>query len=230
MRGASRIVLLGVEKLQQQLSKPSEKKPQKPRKSSEKRVESVVSPDLNPLKSTVEIDQACLLLGINRPDWNSGYQMGSIPRIGTTQYPIGVLVPHYCNYLRQRIAELKEKPKNAGFVEENAAKTRIALAKAEKLEAENMRQSGALIHHEELMKRLGGKFIAVRNKLLAVASRAAPIVAVETDAEMIAKIISDLIEETLTELSLDGLESENETSDGPDNSGIIQSPETATET
>lgn len=81
------------------------------------------------------------------------------------------------------------------------ARTRKVNAEAEIAELELAKIKGVLVVAEDVVKAWEDVLGAFKGKLLSIPSKAAPIVAAELEAGICQKILDDLVEEALTELS-----------------------------
>jgi len=81
------------------------------------------------------------------------------------------------------------------------ARTRKVNAEAEIAELELAKVRGELVVAEDVVKAWDDVLSALKGKLLSIPTKAAPIVSAEIEASMCQKILEDLVNEALEELS-----------------------------
>ena len=83
----------------------------------------------------------------------------------------------------------------------DVARTRKMLAEAEIAEIELQKAQKLLVRSEDVEKIWSNILFAVRAKLLAIPSRSAPLLALETDVDVIKDILDTAVAEALSELA-----------------------------
>lgn len=120
---------------------------------------------------------------------------GVIPRAERGRYDLETAVHGYIKYLRDRAIGADA----SGGDEDH--KKRLVKARADIAEMEAERIAGLLIEVSKVEKTWLEIMSRVKSKLLNIAPKASPIVAVETTTDSCHKIISKFVNEALTELS-----------------------------
>ena len=126
-------------------------------------------------------------------------QEGVIPKLERGRYELVPAVQGYIRYLRDRAigADLPDGGSDH--------KIRLLKARADIAEYEAERMAGELAPVEEVEKTWTAMVSRFRQRTLAVAPKAAPLVAVETDIETCHEIIETFIHEALAELAATSL-------------------------
>lgn len=137
---------------------------------------------------------------------------GVIPKTEKNRYELAPAVQGYIGYLQDRMAGNSAMP--ADF---HIEKARLVKAQADKAELEANELNGKLVRVEDVKKELFESITDCKNRLMSIASKAAPIVANETEPGVVQSIIDDLVREALKELSEGADEpSQNDSAKGND--------------
>lgn len=100
--------------------------------------------------------------------------------------------------------ENQRKPTTGGVLlgsDYDVARTRKMMAEAEIAEIELQKAQKLLVRSEDVEKVWSSILFAVRAKLLAIPSKSAPILALETDVAVIKDILDNVVAEALAELA-----------------------------
>jgi len=120
---------------------------------------------------------------------------GHLPRAERGRYELVPVVQAYIRYLRDRSIS---GDASGGEADD---KRRLAKAKADIAEFEAQRLSEELVPVDEVEKTWSDIMSRVRARSLSVASKAAPLVAMETEQDVCFEIIETFIHEALAELA-----------------------------
>ena len=149
----------------------------------------------------VDADSLSQVLGLTPARVRQLVDEGTLTRSGRGAYPFLPNVTAYVRYLRERLPGPR---KNLGGEdgEINSARERALLARSQRLMIDLRRAERArrLVPVEEAAAVFGGLVELVRTKLLALPSRAAPLVA-GRDKIHVMETLTGLVEESLTDLS-----------------------------
>ena len=121
---------------------------------------------------------------------------GVIPKTEKNRYDLAPAVQGYIRFLQERTIGNAASP--ADF---HVEKARLVKAQADKAEMEASELSGKLVRADEVKKELYEAITDCKNRLLSIPSKAAPIVANETEPGVVQSIIDDLVREALQEIS-----------------------------
>lgn len=116
---------------------------------------------------------------------------GHVAPTGRGQYPVAATVSAYADFLRRAVQGGDEGRK------------RLVGAKAEMAEMELRRRSGELLDASAVMATWSQHIAECRTRLLAVPTKCAPLVAVESDPAAARQIIEDEVHAALDELARD---------------------------
>lgn len=121
---------------------------------------------------------------------------GVLPRAEKGRYELAPVVQAYIKYLRDRAigADLPGAPLGEH-------RTRLYKARADIAEFEAERLAGTLIPADDVERAWTAAANRVKQRGLAIAPKAAPLVAVETDTDACQEIIETFVHETLAELA-----------------------------
>ena len=147
-------------------------------------------------KQTVTGSELATLLGLSDRRIQQLVKENVIRKAKRNTFVVIDAVQDYVNY--QAGKNLGNYSKGENYQEEKARLTKLQADKAE-LEVESM--SANLVPADDVSRHWYQIITDCKNRLLTVPSKAAPIVAAETEAGMVQDIIDDLMREALEELS-----------------------------
>jgi len=133
---------------------------------------------------------------------------GVIPKTERGRYELVPAVRGYIKYLRERSLDV-------GVVSIDEARQRKAAAEAELSEIELAKARAAVVSVDDVAKQWQSILSGVRTRLLAVPTKVAPMVAVESDQTIVKGLIEDGVHTALGELSA-GLSNSTRSSREPD--------------
>ncbi len=129
-----------------------------------------------------------------------------IPRIRPGKYDLLKSMQAYIKYLTGAGA--------GDTLDQHGQKTRLLKAQADKAEIEAKRLAGAVIPADEVEAGWVSLVTMSKTRMLAVAPRAAPLVAVESEIDVCHKIIETLVYEAMAELAGTHVEIAGDAGDG----------------
>lgn len=149
----------------------------------------------------VDADSLSQVLGLTPARVRQLVDEGVFARSGRGAYPFLANVTAYVRYLRERLPGPRKNVAEDGG-EINSARERALLARSQRLMIDLRRAERArrLVPVEEAAAVFGGLVELVRTKLLALPSRAAPLVA-GRDKIHVMETLTGLVEESLTDLA-----------------------------
>jgi len=147
-------------------------------------------------KQTVTGSELATLLGLSDRRVQQLVKENVIRKAKRNTFIVIDAVQDYVNY--QAGKNLGNYSKGENYQEEKARLTKLQADKAE-LEVESM--SANLVPADDVSRHWYQIITDCKNRLLTVPSKAAPIVAAETEAGMVQDIIDDLMREALEELT-----------------------------
>jgi hypothetical protein len=160
-------------------------------------------------------------LGVT-PRWvNELVRKGDLPRPLSGGFNAKAAVQAYCKFLRDRSVG------NNSGAGDSDHKMRLIKARADLAEMEAAQLSGQLIRSDLAEKVWSEASARVRQRMLSVAPKAAPVVAVETSAEVCHEAIEAFVNEALAELAGTSLQVSESAAEGDE--GAIQDTGTAAE-
>ena len=133
---------------------------------------------------------------------------GVIPKTEKNRYELAPCVQGYIRYLQERAVGNAAAP--ADF---HIEKARLVKLQADKTQMEVDELGGKLVRVDEVKKELYSAITDCKNRLLSIPSKAAPIVANETNPAIVQGVLDDLVREALTELSKEADEPDQSTVD-----------------
>lgn len=145
------------------------------------------------------------LLGMAQPNVSQLVTDGVFMAVGRGRYDIFDCVQKFVDHVKRR--HDTRRADTADFGEEKARLTR---AQADKAEMEAKEMAKELVRVDDVLEEWQGILASVKGKLLSIPSKAATLVAVETNPALCQVLIDDMIRETLNELANYG-ESRGET-------------------
>lgn len=125
---------------------------------------------------------------------------GVVPAGAGGRYPLYAATRAYCTRLREQAAgRLGDGGTGGGDLV--AQRARLAREQADAQEMRNAVARGELIPRGDVVAGMQGMIANARARLLAIPSKAAPLVAVEADPRAVQAILGALVEEALYELA-----------------------------
>lgn len=150
---------------------------------------------------------------------------GIIPKARSKGFDLRECVQGYCGYLRTRAGSVSP---NLGGGATGDHRERLIKARADLAEMEAAQLAGQLVQIDLAEATWSEATARVRQRMLSVAPKAAPIVAVETNAEICHEVIEAFVHEALAELAGTELQVSDRFDEG--GSEPIQDTGTASET
>lgn len=141
------------------------------------------------------LNEVCLLLGISPGRISQLRTEGVLSPDAHGQYDIFKVIPAYCAALRSR----KKQRAEAGTV--NDSEKRLAKARADMAEQKRDLQAGLIMPVAAVDKLWGATMSRLRQHLLVLPTKIAPLVAVERETEPCRLIVEEQVHEALRELS-----------------------------
>lgn len=193
----------------------------------------VVGADPGTLAEIKGATELAMLLGFSVPRLLQLVDEGVIEKESHGKYDIYKVIPAYCNHVRRSKVATSAK----GSMDDS--QRRKAKAQADMAERESDLQAGTLIPADLVQKRWTGILHKVRQQLLALPTKVAPLVSVETETEACREIVSSQVDGVLQELSGDNSPDESDApadspsgagGDGPGTDGGDEDFDAATET
>jgi len=146
------------------------------------------------IEEKVSVDRAAELLLLHRRQFTKLVQRGVIPKRERGSYELKEVVNAYVNYLRdQRDGR------------DTNHRERYEKARADREEMEVAAAKGDLIPYELVEKHWVDAVMRFRSKILSLPNKAAPIVAQESDTEVVRNMMEEWLNEALEELSGSGV-------------------------
>lgn len=121
---------------------------------------------------------------------------GVIPKTEHGRYQLAPSVQGYIRYLQDRSLGRPSAP-----ADYHAEKSRLVKMQADRAEYEVKTMAGDLVRAEDVKSEWYQAVTDCKSRLLSISSKAAPVVASESDAAQCQIIIDDLVREALQELS-----------------------------
>lgn len=123
-------------------------------------------------------------------------QQGTIPKNQHGRYDLIPAVQGYIRYLQERAMG-----KGGGGDDYHTEKARLIKLQADKAQIDLDILEEKLIFAEHVQKAWENVLMAFKSKLMAIPTKAAPVIAAETQPGQIQQILDDLVRETLAELA-----------------------------
>ena len=121
---------------------------------------------------------------------------GVIPKTQHGRYELAPAVQGYIRFLQERSLGRPNAPEDY-----HMEKARLVKHQADKAELDVLEQSGELLRLDEVVLGWNKMISECKTRLLSIPSKAAPIVASETNAGAVQEIIEELVREALEELA-----------------------------
>jgi len=121
---------------------------------------------------------------------------GVIPKTDHGRYELAPAVQGYIRYLQERSLGRPSAP-----VDYHMEKARLVKTQADKAEIELKELNGELVRTQDVSDQWYSTITDCKSRLLSIPSKAAPIVAAETNPGECQTIIDDLVREALEELA-----------------------------
>lgn len=125
-------------------------------------------------------------------------QQGIVPKAARGKYPLVGTIQAYVKFLQERALGGETGPTDL-----HTEKTKLTAAQREKMEIEVAVTRGELVYADQVADAWALEVTDCKQRLLSVASKAAPIVAAEDNSGACMEIIDALVREALQELSDD---------------------------
>lgn len=145
---------------------------------------------------TISVGELADLLMLTEQRIRQLVQAGVIPRTGRGSYEMAPAVQGYIRYLKDRMVGPNSPA--AGSIGDH--KERLLKARADQAEFDAAASAGNFLDRVKVTHLVTGMIIRAKTRLLGIPSKAAPLVAVETEPEPCRAIIQKLIHEALAEL------------------------------
>ena len=149
----------------------------------------------------VDAAQLAAMLDLHGQQINTLTREGILPKVERGRYSIIDAPRAYIRYLKAKIAEVKAANRDDTI---DLDKARLYKAKADIAEMEAGLRARELVTLEHIEKVMGDRLSTMRQRLLTIPTRAAPLVAGE-DVNTAFETMTNLIHEALEELSTNGL-------------------------
>jgi len=143
------------------------------------------------------IAQVAAALDLSTKMVNDLIARGTITKKPRGQYNIEEAVKEYVRHIRE-VAAGRLRAGELDLAEERA---RLAKEQADAKEMENAVSRGDLVYIDDVAKQVEAQLNAVRTRLLAIPSKAAPLVVGATTTAETKSVIEDMVEEALNELA-----------------------------
>ena len=121
---------------------------------------------------------------------------GVIPKTKHGRYELAPAVQGYIRFLQERSLGRPSAPEDY-----HTEKARLVKHQADKAELDVLEHSGELLRLDEVVLGWNKMISECKTRLLSIPSKAAPIVASETNAGAVQEIIEELVREALEELA-----------------------------
>ena len=121
---------------------------------------------------------------------------GVIPKTDHGRYELAPAVQGYVRYLQERSLGRPNAPEDY-----HTEKARLVRLQADKAEIELKELNGQLVRADDVEAEWTDMLSAMKSRLMAIPSKAAPIVAAEDNPAQVIDVIEDLVREALQELS-----------------------------
>ena len=135
------------------------------------------------------------VLGMSRQSVHKLVQKAIIQKDEHSRIDLFKAVPLYISYVRSG----REAGERAA-ADYNEEKARLTRAQADTAELALLEKSGVVIPADEAVLAWEAMLTNCKNKLLAIPSKAAPMLAAETDTAIVLDLLEDYVRDALTEL------------------------------
>lgn len=150
--------------------------------------------------------ELCEILGTTPKSLDKILALTRVPGAVKGSYDLVSSIQAYCAAVRAARGVIEDQDRGAQMLIDKA---RASKAKADLLQMEADYRAGKLAKLDDVIAVLGERFVRFRSRILAIPSRAAPILEGESAAE-IHRVLSAQCREALQELSTEGLRPGND--------------------